>query len=105
MIFKYIKFKNYRPYYGEQVLDFRNRKKDSNNIYYKNIVLVGGLNGHGKTSLINSIFVCLFGHRKFKSQKEYGEYLSKSVNSKFVQEGGKEGVIELAFTDETGTYA
>lgn len=104
MIFEYIKFNNYRPYFGEQILYFRDSKVNES-IHKKNIVLIGGLNGHGKTSLINSIYICLFGHRKFKNQKEYRDYISKSVNINHVQNGGKEGCIELAFTDESGSYA
>jgi DNA sulfur modification protein DndD len=105
MIFEFIKFNNYRPYYGEQILYFRNKIESTKSIHKKNVILIGGLNGHGKTSLINSIYISLFGHRKFKSQKEYGEYISKSVNHKHIKEGGKEGLIELAFTDDTGSYA
>lgn len=106
MIFEYIRFNNYRPYYGNQTLYFRNKdNKTSNNIHKKNIVLIGGLNGHGKTSLINSIYVSLFGHRYFKNKNEYSEYISKSVNNSYVLEGGKEGSIELAFTDGNESYA
>ncbi|WP_241762349.1 DNA sulfur modification protein DndD [Anoxybacillus flavithermus] len=106
LIFEYIKFKNYRPYYGEQVLSFRDRDKSPNrlSIHKKNIILIGGLNGHGKTSLINSIFICFYGRRKFK-QKEYDELMRNAVNKKYLAEGGKEGSVELAFTDETGSYA
>jgi DNA sulfur modification protein DndD len=104
MIFEYIKFKNYRPYYGEQILYFRDKNKKDFSIHKKNIVLIGGLNGHGKTSLINSIFICFYGRRKFKP-KEYAELMRNAVNKKHIAEGGNEGSVELAFTDETGTYA
>ncbi|PIC03975.1 DNA sulfur modification protein DndD [Anoxybacillus flavithermus] len=106
MIFEYIRFKNYRPYYGEQTMYFRDKNKEKNNfsVHKRNIILIGGLNGHGKTSLINSIFICFYGRRKFK-QKEYNELLRNAVNKKHIMEGGKEGSIELAFTDETGSYA
>ncbi|AST07061.1 DNA sulfur modification protein DndD [Anoxybacillus flavithermus] len=106
MIFEYIRFKNYRPYYGEQTMYFRdkNEEQSSSSIHKKNIILIGGLNGHGKTSLINSIFICFYGRRKFK-QKEYDELMRNAVNKKHLSEGGKEGSIELAFTDETGSYA
>lgn len=104
MIFEYIKFKNYRPYYGEQILHFRDRKKEPSSAYKKNIILIGGLNGHGKTSLINAIFICFYGRRKFKA-KEYEELLRNAVNKKHLAEGGNEGSVELAFTDHTGSYA
>lgn len=104
MIFEYIKFKNYRPYYGEQILYFRNKNKNNISIHKKNIVLIGGLNGHGKTSLINSIYICFYGRRKFKA-KEYSELIRNAVNKKYLSEGGDEGAVELAFTDDTGSYA
>lgn len=100
MIFEYIRFRNYRPYYGEQTIYFRDRNHVNQEPVKKNIVLIGGLNGRGKTSFIQAINICLFGSLKFGNAQEYGEFLSKSVNNKYLSEGGKEGSIELAFTDE-----
>lgn len=103
MFLEYIKLSNYRPYYGSHTLNLRG--KDSDGIIDKKIVLIGGLNGHGKTSLINAINICLFGHRKFKNQKEYYEYLNESVNNRYKAEGGKESTLELGFTDNSEAYA
>lgn len=104
--FEYLKFKNYRPYYGEQTIYFQdNDPSNENSPFKKNIVLIGGLNGHGKTSLITSIFIALYGHRYFKNQSEYNNLISECVNKKHVNEGGNSGSIELAFTDDTGNYA
>lgn len=105
MIFEYIMFQNYRLYYGKQILQFRDKNQSTSDVLRKNVVLVGGLNGHGKTSLIDAIYISLFGHRRFKNRKEYGEYISNCVNHKHVNNGGKQASIELAFTDETGSYA
>lgn len=103
MFLEYIKFYNYRPYYGEQVLDLRGEDRVGN--VDKKIVLIGGLNGHGKTSLINGINVCFFGHRKFKNRNEYYRYLNESVNRRYIQEGGSTSFIELGFTDNSQRYA
>lgn len=103
MFLEYINFFNYRPYYGEQTINLRG--KNSDGIINKKVVLIGGLNGHGKTSLINAINVCLFGHRKFKNQNEYYLYLNESVNKRYLQEGGKESFIELGFTENSQHYA
>lgn len=106
VIFEYIRFRNYRLYYGEQTIYFRDQNHISDGPVKKNIVLIGGLNGHGKTSLIQAINICLFGRLKFKNDREYGEFLSKAVNHRYLSEGGKEGSVELAFTDEDqSTYA
>lgn len=105
MIFNYLKFTNFRPFYGEQTIYFHHSQNNSNSEQKRNIVLIGGLNGHGKTSLITAINIALFGHRYFNTQREYLEYISKSVNRRHIYEGGNEGSIELAFTDDTGRYA
>lgn len=105
MIFNYLKLTNFRPFYGEQTIYFHHSQNNSNSEQKRNIVLIGGLNGHGKTSLITAINIALFGHRYFNTQREYLEYISKSVNRRHIYEGGNEGSIELAFTDDTGRYA
>lgn len=105
MIFNYLKLTNFRPFYGEQTIYFHHSQNNSNSEQKRNIVLIGGLNGHGKTSLITAINIALFGHRYFNTKREYLEYISKSVNRRHIYEGGNEGSIELAFTDDTGRYA
>lgn len=98
MIFEYIKFKNYKPYYGEQAIYF-NKPIDEFNPYNPNIVLVGGLNGAGKTSLINSIFMCLYG-RRFFNKNDYENIIETAINKKHLLEGGMTSSVELAFNDE-----
>ncbi|MFB9324399.1 DNA sulfur modification protein DndD [Paenibacillus aurantiacus] len=102
MIFNYIQFKNYRPYYGTQEINF-NTEKQSPGPFKANITLVGGKNGHGKTSLINAVFICLYGRRMF-SKEEYDQFKSDAINRNFYREGGRESSIELSFSDRTGQY-
>ncbi|ODG91512.1 DNA sulfur modification protein DndD [Gottfriedia luciferensis] len=102
MIFEYIRFHNYRPYYGTQTIYFT-EKNPKFSPFNQNIVLIGGLNGAGKTSLINAIFVCLYG-RRFFSKKEYSKILETAINKKFRIEGGTESTIELCFKDSSGVY-
>ncbi|KDE47059.1 hypothetical protein DI43_10585 [Geobacillus sp. CAMR12739] len=89
---------------GSRFFIFATGKKSRLRYTRKTIILIGGLNGHGKTSLINAIFICFYGRRKFKA-KEYEELLRNAVNKKHLAEGGNEGAVELAFTDHTGSYA
>jgi|HigsolmetaAR206D_1030411.scaffolds.fasta_scaffold02810_2 DNA sulfur modification protein DndD len=103
MKFKYLKFSNYRPYYGEQVIYFDDQSNDKGP-YKKNIVLIGGLNGAGKTSLINAIYICFYGRRKFQ-MNEYNEILKNAINKKYLSEGGKESIIELGIQDNNESYA
>lgn len=102
MIFNYITFENYRPYYGTQKLELH-KKKDEFTAYNQNITLVGGLNGAGKTSLINAFFICFYGRRKF-SKDEYEVIKNEAINRRYHREGGRESKIQLSFTDRTGTY-
>ncbi|MBU7315382.1 DNA sulfur modification protein DndD [Paenibacillus oleatilyticus] len=102
MIFNYITFENYRPYYGTQKLELHKKKEDFS-AYDQNITLVGGLNGAGKTSLINAFFICFYGRRKF-SKDEYEIIKNEAINRRYYREGGRESKIQLSFTDRTGTY-
>src|SRR5690606_2807720 len=102
MKFEYLRFRNYRPYYGEQTIHFH--PDSSHSPYRRNITLIGGLNGQGKTSLINAILICLYGQRRFKND-EYAEIIRNAINYQHLREGGKSGSIELAFRDDTGVYA
>jgi len=102
MNFEYLRFRNYRPYYGEQTIHFH--PDSSHSLYRRNIILIGGLNGQGKTSLINAILICLYGQRRFKKD-EYAEIIRNAINYRHLREGGNSGSIELAFRDDTGIYA
>jgi len=102
MIFNYIRFENYRPYYGIQQINLYSHDHESSP-YRKNITLVGGLNGAGKTSLINSFFICFYGQRMF-SRDEYENMKKEAINRRHLREGGSSSRIELAFTDQTGQY-
>lgn len=63
----------------------------------RSIVLFGGLNGHGKTTLLDAIQLCLYGAHARVSNRNglaYQDYLSRSVHR-----GSKtrEAAVELAF--------
>jgi len=102
MIFEYIKFTNYRPYYGEQKIVLHD-KSVSHTPRKKNIILIGGLNGAGKTSLINSIYICFFGRRMFK-ENDYKEIRQNAINRRHRREGGRSSSVELCISDNTGCY-
>ncbi|MFP4978262.1 DNA sulfur modification protein DndD [Paenibacillus sp. CN-4] len=102
MIFNFISFENYRPYYGVQILELQ-KKQGQFSPYKKNITLVGGLNGAGKTSLINAFYICFYGRRKF-SKEDYEVIKKESINFRYKREGGKASSIQLSFSDRTGEY-
>lgn len=78
MIIKRVTITNFRNYLGENTFNF-----DTNG--EKNIVLIGGRNGAGKTSLADSIRLCLYG-RKYGgtvvSEASYQNYLSEICSKK-----------------------
>ncbi|MFB6367176.1 DNA sulfur modification protein DndD [Paenibacillus elgii] len=102
MIFNFVRFENYRPYYGIQQLNLHKQAEDFSP-YKQNVTLVGGLNGAGKTSLINSFYICFYGRRMF-SKDEYDSIKKGAINRKYFREGGKNSKIELSFSDNTGSY-
>ncbi|MBO8161740.1 MAG: DNA sulfur modification protein DndD [Thermosipho sp. (in: Bacteria)] len=102
MIFDFIQFNNYRPFYGTQQIIFRTTTKTSSP-YKKNIILIGGLNGSGKTSLINAIYVCLYG-RRFFNKEEYEDIKANAINRRFLREGGRKSSIRLGFSESERSY-
>jgi DNA sulfur modification protein DndD len=59
-----ISISNYRQYFGTHVVDFKSDKT-------KNVSLILGKNGAGKSNLLNSITWCLYGVEIHKSKDTY----------------------------------
>lgn len=78
MHFKQIKLHNFGLYKGVHVLDL-SVKKDN-----KNIILIGGMNGRGKTTILEAIFVAFYGNRAMQAiqDKKVTTY-SKMLASRF----------------------
>ncbi|MEK5479572.1 DNA sulfur modification protein DndD [Paenibacillus sp. FSL R5-0407] len=92
MIIKKLVLNNYKTFYGHQELDLDipdNSRKDN-----KNIILIGGLNGSGKTSILKAIHYSLFGKRGI-SAEEYKRIFSNVINNTFFNEGGRECYVVL----------
>lgn len=100
MLFKKLTFDNYKAYYGHQEIklyipeDLRKEKK-------KNIILIGGLNGAGKTTVIKAILYVLFGKRGIK-EEEHKKLFSNVINNKFFEEGGRDSSITLIIESDKG---
>ena len=86
MIIKTLTINNFRNYVGTSTFDLTTSKDH-------NIVLIGGQNGAGKTSLADSLRLCLYGHwvdGHILSEAKYQEYLNnicsrgEGINSFFV---------------------
>lgn len=92
MIIKRLVLNNYKTFYGAQEIDL-NIPNDSRH-ENKNIILIGGLNGSGKTSILKAIHYSLFGQRGM-TPLEYKRVFSNVINNTFFNEGGRECYINL----------
>ncbi|MEA5619470.1 DNA sulfur modification protein DndD [Cronbergia sp. UHCC 0137] len=82
MIFLELVLQNFGPYSGKQVINL-NPKIDEDNS--NPIILLGGMNGGGKTTLMDAIRLALYGQRAQCSTRgnlSYPDFLTQCVNSK-----------------------
>jgi DNA sulfur modification protein DndD len=94
MIFTELVLNNFGAYAGRQVINLRPESDE----VMRPIILFGGMNGGGKTTLIDGIRLALYGQRAKCSGREnlgYGEFLTQLVNSQTLSEQITE--IELSF--------
>ena len=82
MIFLELVLQNFGPYAGKQIINL-NPQIDEDNT--RPIILLGGMNGGGKTTLIDAIRLALYGQRAQCSTRgnlSYSDFLTQCVNSK-----------------------
>ena len=82
MIFLELVLQNFGPYSGKQVINL-NPKIDEENS--RPIILLGGMNGGGKTTLMDAIRLALYGPRAQCSTRgnlSYSDFLNQCVNNK-----------------------
>jgi len=94
MIIKKLTLLNFGVYAGENTFLFEGQKP---------IVLVGGMNGHGKTTFLEAVLLALYGSNSFayseSEQKSYTQYLRSFVNR---NENDKTCSVELEFKINNG---
>ena len=100
MKFKKLILNNYKTYYGhaEINLDIPNNELEKSG---KNIILLGGLNGAGKTTFLKAILYVLFGQRNM-SDTEYRKFSSNIINDTYHSEGGTECYVSLFLETDSG---
>ncbi len=93
-----IKLKNYRSYYGEYLLEIASSEN-------KNVTLIHGAMGAGKTKLFSAIQWCLYG------EEEYDEALSsnKDIMNSIAQKDSlksepSETIVEIMFNHNKTKY-
>ena len=89
MIIKKLSLHNFGVYSGENEFKFKAQKP---------IVLIGGLNGRGKTTFLEAVLLALYGKNSFayseSDGRSYGQYLRDYVN---VADGSKEAYVDITF--------
>lgn len=87
MIFLELVLQNFGPYCGRQVINLSPHSQTDIENDHKNsrpIILLGGMNGGGKTTLMDAIRLALYGHRAECSTRgnlSYSDFLTQCVNS------------------------
>lgn len=75
MIIKKLQLHNFGVYAGDNIFSFEGKKP---------IVLIGGMNGRGKTTFLEAVLLALYGSNSFayleSKQKSYPQYLRSFVN-------------------------
>jgi len=102
MFIKEIALNNFRIYKGKNKIDLLPEND-------KNIIVVSGKNGFGKTTFLMSLVWCLYGKQMEKVdelyQKEiagkggYGKYIGNSLNRLAKSEGKTKFAVSVTFTD------
>ena len=76
MLLERITLQNFGIYKDENIFDLTSTKE-------KPIILCGGKNGGGKTTLFDSVMLCLYGEKSFDkriSKKEYNQNLGRKIH-------------------------
>ncbi|MWP55269.1 AAA family ATPase, partial [Escherichia coli] len=83
MLIKQLVLHNFRVFNGTHTIDLAPRKRP-HDLNPRPIVLFGGLNGAGKTSILSAIRIALYGRLAFglaTQQQEYIEQLSALIHN------------------------
>ncbi|MFD1739511.1 DNA sulfur modification protein DndD [Bacillus salitolerans] len=98
MLIKRLIFDNYKTYYGHQEINFYIPVHEREE---KNIILLGGLNGAGKTTILKAILYILYGERGI-SKEEKQKIFSNVINNTFFDEGGRDCSSTLVIETDKG---
>lgn len=95
MIFTELVLQNFGPYLGKQVINLNPKVKENES---RPIILLGGMNGGGKTTLMDAIRLALYGQRaqcSTRNNLSYSDFLIQAVSSQAT--AVDQTRIELAF--------
>jgi DNA sulfur modification protein DndD len=91
MIFLHLTLENFGPYHGQHSLNLRPEAG-------RPIILIGGLNGGGKTTLMDALRLALYGQRAQIDRRRslaYADFLTQCINTHTTPEDS--AAVELTF--------
>jgi DNA sulfur modification protein DndD len=105
MVFTKVELEDFGCYEGQQVLELGAHLDGE-----KNLVVIGGLNGAGKTTFLDAVTFGLFGHKdgfehikrigpKGKDLEKRGAYLARLLNRAAFREGRRVAAVTLHLLD------
>lgn len=102
MFIKKVELNNFRIYKDQNIISL----SPTND---KNIIVVSGKNGFGKTTFLMSLVWCLYGkqmekvdelyEKEIKDKGNYTKYIANSLNRKAKEEGETTFSVSMTFTD------
>lgn len=93
-------FKNFKPYFGKIEIDLSTQGE-------RNLILIGGRNGQGKTSFLVGVVWCLYGSNisqvdeifKKEVKGNYSKFLNKAINWTAKNDGETHFSVEILFSE------
>lgn len=101
MKIKKITLCNVGPYSGENIFDINCDSKE------KNIILIGGKNGAGKTTFFSSLRACLYGYKAYgyeNNNQRYFDEIYKLINDNEKGKNNGYAKVELTLLFDDGMY-
>ena len=96
MVLQLLKISNFRQFYGKQILYFSTECE-------KNITVIHGENGSGKTALLNVFKWCLYGETDFDNNKQNSLFSERAISE--ANSGDELNLsIELEFEHDGSVY-
>lgn len=102
MRFEYIEINNFRQYFQKNRIDLSISNE-------KNIILIGGKNGYGKTNFLLSIVWCLYGEKitqidenfkkEIRKERNYSSFMERSLNLTAKEKGEKKFSVSVKVSD------
>ena len=105
MIFEKLTLHNFGLFRGEQVLDLN---PPASNGHAAPIILFGGMNGGGKTTILDAVKLALYGSRGNYSKKAnvaYDEFLRDSINRGVAHSIGASVALDFRITRDGEEHA